>query len=103
MRNYKYVVFNADRSITVKTPKPYTLAAELQKHETEYQIQDKMYGLQESCLFLYECMKVLGVDKKSAAARGYTLNILTGESLRRIAHNKEMSNVWTKMFANHRW
>jgi len=89
-------------TIIVKTPNPYKSVKQY-PHETDKQAEDKAYLLNQSCAFLYDTLRVLGISKKRAIEEDYTLNTATGEKLIRIAANKGVSNIFYKTIREYNW
>ena len=111
MKTYKYVVVNEKGYIKILTPDPYTLKnyvnlfeeskTDTKKHE---QFIDLLNDLNESCKFLYNCLKVLGISKETAHRRDYTLNYSTGEKLYSLAiNNDNVSREFAKIIKNYNW
>jgi hypothetical protein len=98
----KFAIIRKDRTILVKTPVPYVVDAF--KDSSDANIQDVRYGLDEHTKFLYNCLKMLGISRKEAILKGYTLNIFTGEALNDIAYkNPKISSEMRTVIFNHKW
>jgi len=91
----------SDKKIIVYTPIPYTVDTDIQN---EKEIDNTVHRLKQDVKFLRECLKVWGIGEKKAIEKKYTLNTYTGEQLRHIAWEKEISNeMFDVMFNKHKW
>lgn len=100
-KNYKYIEVKGNEYL-VKTPSPY-MTVRQREHETIQDADNKAYELNSACLFLYDCMKLLGISKKKAKAENFTLNISTGEKIISAARNKGISNAMYKVISQYNW
>ena len=98
---YKYLTIKGN-SIIVKTPNPYIVILQ-REHETIDDAKSKLYSLNESCKFLFDMLRVLGVSKKEAKQLGYTLNIDTGNKLSVLAGERNISHKVFMLIRNHNW
>lgn len=99
----KYLEITKDK-IIVKTPKPYVIPREgridLENVETDKEFH---YSMVQHLKFLYECLRVLGISKKEAIEKSYSLNTSTGDKLMARASAKEISYEMQTLIRNHRW
>jgi len=75
LRHYGMTTENA---VMVMTPKPYLVE---KRYLSTCDLADLVEGL-------YAILKVLGISKKVAAEKDYTLNLDTGDRLRQVAIEK---------------
>jgi len=87
--------------IIVNTPNPYTVSS--YKNDGIDKITEVAHDLNDSCQFLYDCLKVLGISKRKAKDNDYTLNIDTGDKLIRLAATRKMSMEMYRVIKNHAW
>lgn len=99
MRNY--VKIQKDKTILVKTPIPYEITAYGDRANSL--IVAVADNINDECIFLYDCLRLLGISKKEAIKNDYTLNSDTGEKLIRIASEKNISPELRKVIINHKW
>lgn len=100
-KKYKYTEIIGNE-ILVKTPEPYKTIRQ-REHETEQDAKNKEYELNQSCMFLYDCMKLLSIPIKKAKEQDFTLNYSTGEKIIRMAANKGISTQMYMAIKNHNW
>lgn len=98
----KFAILRKDKTILVKTPVPYVVDS---YKDSEKDVLDHVrHGLDEDTRFLYDCLKVLGISRKEAILKGYTLNLDTGEKLLSVAQHKEcISHKMRMVVFNHEW
>ena len=98
----KFAVIQKDRTILVKTPNPYIV--DTYRDADDEELDDVRYRLNESVKFLNDCLRVLGISKKEAREKNYTLNMSTGDEFRRLmVHSHSISiEVW-KMITQYDW
>lgn len=101
MKKYKYVQRKGN-TLIVKTPIPYTVVRQY-PHESDQDGENKEYSLDQSCKFLYDVLRMLGVSKKEAIANGYTLNTDTGYKLCDLATRKEVSHEMFMLLRKYDW
>jgi len=100
MKNF--AILRKDRTILVHTPKPYIVDS--YKRATNKELEDVRYELDEHTKFLYNCLKMLGISRKEAIKKRYTLNIHTGDELQHIADHKDNISYEMRMVIfNHKW
>lgn len=99
----KYIKIRKNKTIMVYTPVPYVVDA--YKDLPDEQLNETAYELHQSCMFLWNCLKLLDISKKEAIEKNYTLNKQTGDALRNIAihHNHDVSHEFVMTIANHDW
>lgn len=97
---YPYIEFLNDEMILVNTPNPYTLPIENLKDD----IENKLHQLNQSVLFLYDCMRILGINEETAMKEDYSLNKATGDKIMDIAmHKKNVSHEFKKLILYYNW
>jgi hypothetical protein len=103
MRNnkYKYVKVKGN-TLVVNTPIPYEVIRQY-PHEKDVDAENKAYELDQSCKVLYDVLKMLGISKKEAISKNYTLNTSTGLELVRIAADKEISHEMYMFIRKYDW
>jgi ABC-type dipeptide/oligopeptide/nickel transport system ATPase component len=105
IRTKKFAILRKDRTILVKTPVPYVI--DVYKDFYEYSKEDLeqfRHRMNENTKFLYNCLKMLGISKKEAISKDYSLNLSTGEKLRDISIvNKNISLEMSRLIINHKW
>ncbi len=98
----KFAVIRKDRTIKVYTPIPYIVTA--YKNSSQKELDEVQYHLENSVKFLYDCMKVLGITKKCAIEKQYTLNLYTGSEFRHlILENNTISHELKKIIIQYDW
>ena len=100
-KKYKYIEVIGN-TILVKTPVPYKTIRQ-REHETLQDAECKEHDLNASCLFLYDCMRLLGISKKKAKEQEFTLNIATGEKVITAASKKGVSNQMYSVIKRYNW
>lgn len=100
MKNF--AVIRKDRTILIKTPIPYIVDA--YKNTNDVHLKEVCHSLDESTKFLYNVLKLLGISKKTAIAKKYTLNIHTGDELNNIAfYNSAISHKMFTVISTYPW
>ena len=98
----KFAIIRKDKTILVKTPRTYVVDS--YKNSESDKLENVRHHLDEHTRFLYNCLKVLGVSRKEAILKDYTLDIDTGEKLLCIAqHNESVSHEMKMTIFNHDW
>jgi len=100
-QKYKYIEVRGN-DIIVKTPVPYKTVRQ-REYETIQDAENKEYELNSACLFLYDCMKLLGVSQRKAKEQEFTLNLATGEKIERIASHKGISTPMYMAIKKYNW
>ena len=78
-----------DTKIIVNTPCPYEISRKDRPDLDDVEINvDWIYEMREKVKYLYDCMRVLGIAKKTAREQCFTLNDRTTEILLDIAGTK---------------
>jgi hypothetical protein len=103
----RFAILRKDRTILVKTPKPYTVTAYqdlTDAYPTLESMRDIEHDLNEHTKFLYNCLKMLGISKSMAVRQRYTLNTDTGDRLSHMAlHDERISHEMRMVIRNHNW
>jgi hypothetical protein len=99
---YKHVAYDDD-FIYVNTPAPYKLNRKDRPDLSDEQLHEEMYSLDQSCKFLYEIVRALGISKKKATALQITLNVMSGEKILSLANNKGCSQKLIRIIQEHIW
>jgi hypothetical protein len=98
----KFAIIRKDKTILVKTPRTYVVDS--YKNSESDELETVRHRLDEHTRFLYNCLKVLGVSRKEAILKDYTLDTDTGEKLLCVAQHKESVSHEMKMtIFNHDW
>ena len=97
----KYIEVLEDEVI-VKTPRPYEISRK-GRVDLESIEENWIYKMEQSVKFLYDVLRLLKIPLVEAKARGYTLNIHTGEDLLRIASQKEISAKMWEVIRDFNW
>ena len=107
---YKYCYYEKDENIIhVLTPVPYEIDCDKRSDlQTAEQIANTVFMLNESCLFLYNVLKLLNISIAEAREMHYSLNYETGDKLKSIAYQKRtkhnsISHEVFKMISNYDW
>lgn len=100
-KKYKYVKVKGN-TLVVNTPVPYEVVRQY-PHEKDVDGENKAYSLDQSCKFLYDVLRMLGISKKEAIANKYTLNLDTGYKLMAIASQKEISHEMFMVIRKYDW
>lgn len=111
MSEFKFVKINKKGVITVLTPNPYKVTAYVSIYEkslTDENIRTELYGnvlygLDQSCKFLYDCLRLLGISKKEAKEQNYTLNKATGDKFWSLLNQREISFQFKQIINNYNW
>jgi len=103
-----YAVLYQDRTILVKTPKPYTVTAYRDYYNNDkddiQKLEDITSNLNKSAMFLYNCLTLLGISIKRAKAHDFSLNGITFDRLSDIAYNsRTLSHEFKMLILNYRW
>lgn len=101
MKKHKYIELK-ENTIRVLTPVPYRTQRKY-SHESEEDVKDKVYRLNEACKFLYECMRLLGISRRKAREMDFTLNIATGEKIIDMASRRNISHAMFMTIKNYNW
>lgn len=98
----KYVALQKDKTILVRTPKPYIVDA--YKKASPDHMRQIMYKLNEDAKFLYDCLKLLRMPILKARKLNLTLNRESGNKLvNMIIENYYVSNEMKKAIGKHKW
>lgn len=96
---YKYVKLLKDGRVKILTPVPYII-----KHFDRENIDDVLYMYNEDVKFLFNCLSILGITKKEAIDKEYTLNKYTGDELYlRALNSDKISHSFTSIIFKHNW